>query len=72
MKLNFSRTFFVPLVVVVSILSLTSCGKDYDLVSEYVVRDATNKLQVSNTLNSNTSTAAVMNNISSVTVKKSK
>ena len=40
MTIKLSRTFFVPLATIIFLLSLSSCGKDYDLVSEYVIRDA--------------------------------
>ncbi|TLP75447.1 hypothetical protein [Maribacter sp. ACAM166] len=70
MKLHFSKTFFVPLVVIVSSLSLTSCGKDYDLVSEYVVRDTTTKLLSTNNLVKSPVDVAVINNITSDTVEK--
>ncbi|WP_419213956.1 hypothetical protein ACNR9Q_07335 [Maribacter sp. X9] len=38
MKLPSLRTFFVALSVLFIVLSLSSCGKEYDLVSEFVVR----------------------------------
>ena len=45
MKLPSLRSFFVPLSVVFVVLSLSSCGKDYDLVSEFVVRGPVNKIK---------------------------
>lgn len=70
MKFHFSKAFFVPLVVVLSVLSLTSCGKDYDLVSEYVVRDATTNLLLNNTFEKSTIGVAVINNSIRNAVKK--
>ena len=54
MSLRFFKTFFVPLLVVMFVLSLTSCGKDYDLVSEIVVRDSSlqSQLKTKNPANS--------------------
>jgi len=53
MKLYPTKTFFVPLAAVVFLLSLSSCGKDYDLVSEYVVRENTEKVITKNTSDNN-------------------
>jgi len=39
MKFHPTKAFFIPVTTLVFLLSLSSCGKDYDLVSEYVVRD---------------------------------
>ncbi|MEP2057744.1 MAG: hypothetical protein ABJJ05_08055 [Maribacter litoralis] len=38
MKFHPTKAFFVPVAAIVFLLSLSSCGKDYDLVSDYVVR----------------------------------
>lgn len=70
MKFNFPKAFFVPLVLVLTVLSLTSCGKDYDLVSEYVVRDANTKLLLKYTPKKSTIVVPVMNDITSIAVKK--
>ncbi|WP_299320923.1 hypothetical protein [uncultured Maribacter sp.] len=50
MKLYPTKIFFVP-VAIIFLLSLSSCGKDYDLVSEYVVRDNTETVISNNTTN---------------------
>lgn len=39
MKFHLNKAFFVPVAAIVFLLSLSSCGKDYDLVSDYVVRE---------------------------------
>ncbi|SEB94800.1 hypothetical protein SAMN05192540_1962 [Maribacter dokdonensis] len=39
MKFHLTKAFFVPAAAIVFFLSLSSCGKDYDLVSDYVVRE---------------------------------
>lgn len=39
MKFHLTKAFFVPVAAIVFLLSLSSCGKDYDLVSDYVVRE---------------------------------
>ncbi|MEP3373360.1 MAG: hypothetical protein ABJL43_15370 [Maribacter dokdonensis] len=39
MKFQLTKAFFVPVAAIVFLLSLSSCGKDYDLVSDYVVRE---------------------------------
>ena len=39
MKFHLPKAFFVPVAAIVFLLSLSSCGKDYDLVSDYVVRE---------------------------------
>ena len=39
MKFHPTKAFFVPVAAIVFLLSLSSCGKDYDLVSDYVVRE---------------------------------
>ncbi|MGO4918206.1 hypothetical protein [Maribacter spongiicola] len=51
MKFNTTKAFFVPVAAILFLLSLSSCGKDYDLVSEYVVRDNTEKTISNNSLN---------------------
>lgn len=51
MKFNTTKAFFVPVAAFLFLLSLSSCGKDYDLVSEYVVRDNTEKTISNNSLN---------------------
>lgn len=69
MKLNITKTFFVPLAAVVFLLSLSSCGKDYDLVSEYVVRDNTEKNILNNDTNTQNSGVTVINNMSTPVAK---
>ncbi|HDZ06537.1 hypothetical protein LCGC14_0053120 [marine sediment metagenome] len=69
MKLNITKTFFVPLAAVVFLLSLSSCGKDYDLVSEYVVRDNTEKNILNNDTNTQNSGVTVINNVSTPVAK---
>ena len=69
MKLNITKTFFVPLAAVVFLLSLSSCGKDYDLVSEYVVRDNTEKNILNNDTNTQNSGVIVINNMSTPVAK---
>lgn len=59
MSLRFLKTFFVPLLVVMSTLSLTSCGKDYDLVSEIVVRDSSLQSQLKTRTPENSPKAAL-------------
>lgn len=39
MKFHLTKAFFVPVAAIVFLLSLSSCGKDYDLVSDFVVRE---------------------------------
>ncbi|WP_405410351.1 hypothetical protein [Maribacter sp. Asnod1-A12] len=53
MKLHPTKTFFVPIAAVIFLLSLSSCGKDYDLVSEYVVRENAEKVITKNTSDNN-------------------
>ncbi|TDT47138.1 hypothetical protein CLV90_1209 [Maribacter spongiicola] len=59
MKFNTTKAFFVPLAAVLFLLSLSSCGKDYDLVSEYVVRDNTEKSISTSSLNTDLGVAAI-------------
>lgn len=66
MKLYPTKTFFVPVAAIIFLLSLSSCGKDYDLVSEYVVRDNAEKVISNNTTDSNNLGVAVIDNVSSV------
>ena len=66
MKFNTTKTFFVPIAAFIFLLSLSSCGKDYDLVSEYVVRDNTEKVISNNTTDSYNLGVAVIDNSSSV------
>ncbi|WP_282049330.1 hypothetical protein [Maribacter aquivivus] len=66
MKLYPTKTFFVPVAAIIFLLSLSSCGKDYDLVSEYVVRDNAEKVISNNTTDSNNFGVAVIDNVSSV------
>lgn len=54
MKLLFSRTFFAPVVLIFSMLSLASCGKEHDLVAEYIVRDVSPTLQLGDLQKPNT------------------
>ena len=70
MKFNFLKAFFVPLVLVLTVLSLTSCGKDYDLVSEYVVRDGNTKSSINKMNDEDTFSVAVINDITTDSVKK--
>ena len=69
MKLNITKTFFVPVAVVVFLLSLSSCGKDYDLVSEYVVRDNTEKNILNNDSNTQNSGVTAINNTNTQVAK---
>ncbi|WP_324023568.1 hypothetical protein QSV08_11855 [Maribacter sp. BPC-D8] len=66
MKLYPTKTFFVPVAAIIFLLSLSSCGKDYDLVSEYVVRDNAEKVISNNTADSNNFGVAVIDNASTV------
>tara|TARA_R110002051_G_scaffold64139_2_gene116778 strand:- start:26313 stop:26528 length:216 start_codon:yes stop_codon:yes gene_type:complete len=70
MKLHLSKPFFVPTLALIFLLSLSSCGKDYDLVSEYVIRDATQKIQLNHTDNNDTLGVAVINTDREDGVKK--
>lgn len=70
MKSFFSKTFFVPLTVFISFLCLTSCGKDYDLVSEYVVRNATSNDLIHGAVENASFGIHVVNDLMDETVKK--
>jgi hypothetical protein len=61
MKFNTTKTFFVPVAAILFLLSLSSCGKDYDLVSEYVVRDNTEKTISNSSLNNTNLSVASIN-----------
>ncbi|WP_299796856.1 hypothetical protein [uncultured Maribacter sp.] len=61
MKLYPTKTFFVPVAAIIFLLSLSSCGKDYDLVSEYVVRDNTETVISNNTTNNNLGVVVIDN-----------
>lgn len=69
MKFNTTKTFFVPIAAVVFLLSLSSCGKDYDLVSEYVVRDNTEKNNLNNDSNTQNSGVTAINNTNTQVAK---
>ncbi|WP_339727585.1 hypothetical protein [Maribacter stanieri] len=69
MKLNITKTFFVPVAAVVFLLGLSSCGKDYDLVSEYVVRDNTEKNILNNDSNTQNSGVTAINNTNTQVAK---
>lgn len=60
MTFKLSRTFFVPLAIISFLLSLSSCGKDYDLVSEYVIRDANEQVQSNTAQDNNMLNVAVL------------
>ena len=49
MKFPFSRTIFVPAIASFFLLFFSSCVKDYDLVSEYMVREVNVTSQLANT-----------------------
>lgn len=70
MNFRFTKAFFVPLVVLVSVLTLTSCGKDYDIVSEYVVREPIANTSTNSSIDSNSFGLAVINDIATASVKK--
>ncbi|WP_339628856.1 hypothetical protein [uncultured Maribacter sp.] len=72
MKFKLSRTFFVPLATIIFLLSLSSCGKDYDLVSEYVIRDTNQKVQLNTAQDNNLQPVAMVNNSTTNALKKSK
>ncbi|MDP5061543.1 MAG: hypothetical protein NWP64_06445 [Maribacter sp.] len=61
MKFNTTKAFFVPVAAVLFLISLSSCGKDYDLVSEYVVRDNTEKSISTSSLNTTDLGVAAIN-----------
>lgn len=70
MKLKLSKTFFAPLAAIIFLLSLSSCGKDYDLVSEYVVRDANKQVQLNNIQDNNNVNVSVVNDLTITEIKK--
>lgn len=70
MTFKLSRTFFVPLTSIIFLLSLSSCGKDYDLVSEYVIRDANKQVQLSTTQEDNTLKITAVHTSSANEIKK--
>ncbi len=70
MTFKLSRTFFVPLASIIFLLSLSSCGKDYDLVSEYVIRDANEQVQLSTIKDNNLHNVAVVHTSTTNEVKK--
>jgi hypothetical protein len=49
MKFPFSRTLFVPVVLTFFLFLFSSCDKDYDLVSEYMVREVNETSHLANT-----------------------
>ncbi|WP_036152268.1 hypothetical protein [Maribacter forsetii] len=53
MKFHSTKAFFVPVAAIIFLLSLSSCGKDYDLVSEFVVRENAEKVITKNTSDNN-------------------
>ncbi|MDF4202194.1 hypothetical protein PXD56_04475 [Maribacter sp. SA7] len=67
MKFYPTKAFFVPVAAIVFLLSLSSCGKDYDLVSEYVVRDNVEK--ITNNDSENTNFGMTVSNASSTQSK---
>ena len=70
MKLHLTHQFFVLLSVTIFLLSLSSCGKDYDLVSEYVVRDTAQNVLLNSTQKTNNLGVTVINEVSVQQVKK--
>ncbi|MEP2280910.1 hypothetical protein [Maribacter sp.] len=68
MKFFPTKAFFVPVAAIVFLLSLSSCGKDYDLVSEFVVRDNVEKITNNDSENTNFG-ITVSNNVSSTQSK---
>jgi hypothetical protein len=70
MTFKLSRTFFVPLASIIFLLSLSSCGKDYDLVSEYVIRDANQKIQLHTIQDNNLLHVAIVNTSTTNELKK--
>jgi len=70
MKLHLTHQFFVLLSATIFLLSLSSCGKDYDLVSEYVVRDTAHNVLLNSTQKTNNLGVTVINEISVQQVKK--
>lgn len=70
MAFKLSRTFFVPLASIIFLLSLSSCGKDYDLISEYVIRDANLQVQLNTTQDNNLQNVALVSTSTTNEVKK--
>ena len=70
MAFKLSRTFFVPLASIIFLLSLSSCGKDYDLISEYVIRDANLQVQLNTTQDNNLQNVAFVSTSTTNEVKK--
>ena len=70
MTFKLSRTFFVPLASIIFLLSLSSCGKDYDLVSEYVIRDTNQQVQLSTVQDDNNLKIAAVHSSTSNEIKK--
>ncbi|MDF4221473.1 hypothetical protein [Maribacter huludaoensis] len=64
MKFYPNKAFFVPVAAIVFLLSLSSCGKDYDLVSEYVVRDNAEKVITSNNTENPNYSVTISNELS--------
>ncbi|SIQ29255.1 hypothetical protein SAMN05421797_1011315 [Maribacter ulvicola] len=54
MKIHLTKAFFASASAIIFLFSLSSCGKDCDLVSDYVVRNNTSKTITHNMLNNNT------------------
>ncbi|SEL19431.1 hypothetical protein SAMN04488008_103102 [Maribacter orientalis] len=70
MAFKLSRTFFVPLASIIFLLSLSSCGKDHDLISEYVIRDANLQVQLNTTQDNNLQNVALVSTSTTNEVKK--
>lgn len=66
MKFYPTKAFFVPVAAIIFLLSLSSCGKDYDLVSEYVVRDNTELKILNDDTEVQNSSIALIKNIKEV------
>ena len=61
MKFHLTKAFFVPVAAIVFLLSLSSCGKDYDLVSDYVVRENVETDLLNENLDTQKTDVAVIN-----------
>ncbi|VXB79854.1 hypothetical protein [Maribacter litoralis] len=61
MKFHPTKAFFVPVAAIVFLLSLSSCGKDYDLVSDYVVRENVETDLLNENLDTQKTDVAVIN-----------
>jgi len=70
MRFKLFRTFFVPLSAIIFLLSLSSCGKDYDLVSEYVIRDTNQQVQLNSVQDNHILNVDVVNNTTTNELKK--